>query len=428
MASNTLAPMMYDGSTNPATFLDHFRLQSLFQDWDEAKQLTSLPLFLRGTAREMYTFIPIKTSIETVLTELIAACTQPQEVLLNQFFQRKQHPGESISKFAKALQELLHLADPTLPVRNQTTLLKAQLCQSLPEQMRAMINFNSTMSWNDLLRNLDKTLPHVVAYDQQQLQQPTRWDSQTQQLIPLDMIKTEPLNVNWLDSNANGTLPYSNNNNNNQHNSNRTQRSYNMQRFNGNCNYCQRFGHQEKDCRTKKKRDQQGASSNNNSYNTASSYSPNSPNRTNSYSNRRFGNTRGNNSHSSGNRPNNDQTINDNNHSTTRNVTTNALNIDDTQNSNEASNNEFPFFTESSTVQLSSLTQYIIPTPLLKLTVHLVLFNQQSQVVSALIDGGSSHSFISPTILTSTQLKIAGDKNNKLSDRHNFVITSATGN
>jgi hypothetical protein len=44
---------------------------------DEAKQFTSLPLFLKGTAKEMYAAIATKTSIETVLKDLIAACTQP---------------------------------------------------------------------------------------------------------------------------------------------------------------------------------------------------------------------------------------------------------------------------------------------------------------------------------------------------------------
>jgi hypothetical protein len=156
MATNTITPMMYDGTSNPATFVEHFRLQALFQDWDEAKQLTSLPLFLKGTAKEIYVAITTKTSIETVLKNLITACTQPQEVLLNQFFQRRQHPGESISKFAKALQELLQLADPTMPLPNQTTLLKAQICQSLPEHMRVMMHFISAISWHILLLNLEK--------------------------------------------------------------------------------------------------------------------------------------------------------------------------------------------------------------------------------------------------------------------------------
>ena len=40
MASNTLAPIMYDGSTNPVSFVEHFRLQALFQGWDSAYIIT----------------------------------------------------------------------------------------------------------------------------------------------------------------------------------------------------------------------------------------------------------------------------------------------------------------------------------------------------------------------------------------------------
>ena len=48
-------------------------------------------------------------------------------------------------------------------------------------------------------------------------------------------------------------------------------------------------------------------------------------------------------------------------------------------------------------------------------------------MVSGLLDGGSSHSFISPLILNKLQLKIAADIKNPISERYNFVITSATG-
>jgi hypothetical protein len=55
------------------------------------------------------------------------------------------------------------------------------------------------------------------------------------------------------------------------------------------------------------------------------------------------------------------------------------------------------------------------------------LFNQPEQTVLALIDGGSSHSFISPAILTPKQLKLSADKSCSVAERQNFVIKSATG-
>ena len=55
------------------------------------------------------------------------------------------------------------------------------------------------------------------------------------------------------------------------------------------------------------------------------------------------------------------------------------------------------------------------------------MFNQEPQSVLALIDGGSSFSFISPTVLTQAQVKIAGTRDNKLFKRQDFQINGATG-
>jgi hypothetical protein len=85
---------------------------------------------------------------------------------------------------------------------------------------------------------------------------------------------------------------------------------------------------------------------------------------------------------------------------------------------------QYPYFTaDIDTVE----SGHRISTPLLKQRVQLILFNQDPQVVLALIDGGSSHSFISPTVLTDTQLKIAGSSNSALFRRENFQIYGATG-
>jgi hypothetical protein len=80
---------------------------------------------------------------------------------------------------------------------------------------------------------------------------------------------------------------------------------------------------------------------------------------------------------------------------------------------------QYPYFTaDIDTVE----SGHRISTPLLKQRVQLILFNQDPQVVLALIDGGSSHSFISPTVLTDTQLKIAGSSNSALSDERIFRL------
>ena len=105
------------------------------------------------------------------------------------------------------------------------------------------------MTWADLLRYLDKKMISKVpqTVDATDAQQTSRWDSQSQQQIPLSLIKSEPIEHNWLKSQSNRdcdrpSYPSS---------SNVNPSSNQVTRFNGNCNYCRSFGHKEVDCRTK---------------------------------------------------------------------------------------------------------------------------------------------------------------------------------
>jgi hypothetical protein len=85
---------------------------------------------------------------------------------------------------------------------------------------------------------------------------------------------------------------------------------------------------------------------------------------------------------------------------------------------------EFPYFTANlDTVDTNSCNGMI----LLKVRAQIVLFNQEPQSVLVLMDGGSSHSFISPTVLTQAQFRAAGSKNSNLFTRKNFQINGATG-
>ena len=433
MASNTLAPIMYDGSTNPASFVEHFRLQALFQGWDSAAQLTSLPLFLRGQAKENYDAIVTKTAINDVLNELIKICAQPREVLLDEFFDRKLHHGESVSTFAKALKQLLSEAEPTMPNDNKKTLILRQLSKALPQHMQTQINFHATMPWNELLVNLDKSMP-ITANTQ-----PQRWDSQTQQQIPANLIKTEPVdaNINWLNStsNASGRPPSQNDNRRSSYQTNTNSNNYS--RFSGNCNYCNRFGHKEADCRTKAREEQQDAQQGQQQQQNVSSngrYQSRVTNNNNSYNNTENRNGSRTNDSRYNRQPQRNQGSNSN---LNQNASSHTLELDENRgmqtnnnnNENTNTNNEFPFYAhlDTTTVEMNSIIGHTIPTPLMKVSVHLTLFNQEPQVVSALIDGGSSHSFISPSIMTKAQLLIAADHENSISEKHNFLITSATG-
>ena len=154
---------IYDGSTDPSEFANEFRIQAVYQEWEEANQLLHLPLFLKGKAKRMYDSITTKTAIDNVLKELIAKCAKPKEAILYKFYGRKFKPGESITDYACELKEFLDEASPGLTIDQQLPFLRAQLCMQVPEHMRALIQFNSSLSWDDLLSALDKSFPHVAA-------------------------------------------------------------------------------------------------------------------------------------------------------------------------------------------------------------------------------------------------------------------------
>ena len=44
-------PTMYDGTTSQVVFAEYFRLQAVYQDWDNDKACLVLHLFLRGNAK-----------------------------------------------------------------------------------------------------------------------------------------------------------------------------------------------------------------------------------------------------------------------------------------------------------------------------------------------------------------------------------------
>ena len=434
-----ITPLTYDGSTNPATFARKFKIQALYQDWDEDAQLKAIPILLEGAALEHYNEILVakanSTTVE-ILVELTKRCVQPREKLLDDFFDRTQQPGESITSFAKALKELITQAEPSMDPDTRKSLLIRQLSKALPPYMQTLIDFCSTMTWENLLAKLDKS-----NYQQQ------KWDEQKLAQIPTNLIKQEPCDLNWLDSSSNAR------GSNNNHRTTNSNRSNNSTRFNGTCNYCRRVGHKEAECRTKAREQQQengtfnnsndnndnNGKPNNNNYNNNNGNRPNTYNNNNNYRNNNNNSTNSN-SYRTNNNNNYRQLSQQNSvhqNSEQQNIgqqnsgqhsqqtNTHALEVNN-ESVTSNTNIEFPFYAHTATVEMNSVSKQITPTPL-PLFVHLILFKQEPRILKALLDSGSSHSFISPSIMSQSQLRIASDTNNSLSERHNFIITSATG-
>ena len=374
LSSDALSSLFYDGSTCPIKFVRNFELTAIMQDWDEAKQLAHLPKFLKGKAERVFKALDEggeRNTIANALKNLQLKCAQTKEVLLTQFFARKRLPNESISGFAIALQELLNKAIPNMQAPERDLLLRNQLCTGLTSELCALVQFNATMEWDTMISCLDKTFMHASVGGVTPQQPPYSSPVSTS-------VKNEPVDLNWTNATRN-----------NAGQSSRASNATGRARFNGTCFYCKIVGHKESDCRKKKNETKSSSSSSNG----ASNYMSNNRSYNNKF----------------------------------QKANANPVDVNDkhVQFEDESFAN-FPFFADNNVMQASFQAAKL--QALMKIKVQLILFGQSTQLVTALIDGGSSHSFISPTVLTPTQMKIASNKDDKTwCVRKNYVITGATG-
>jgi hypothetical protein len=177
MSTATSRLQIYDGSTDPEDFVNSFKIQAA--EWSPENQLEYLPLFLRGKAKRLYDAVLAgdKDTIAKALIKIVALCAKPKETLLYKFYQRQLQSGESVADYACALKELLDVASPGLTMEQQLPFLRAQICLQVPEHTRALIQFNSSLSWDQLLASLDKAFPCINQSSSSQLSGPIRTPS-----------------------------------------------------------------------------------------------------------------------------------------------------------------------------------------------------------------------------------------------------------
>ena len=229
--------MVFDGSKDPKEFIRLFKITALMNEWDAAKQLEVIELFLKDKALRYYDALTVKTNISHVFNELIAKCTPSNETFLTSFYNRKLIPQESITVFATDIQNLFFKALPTLSAAEQSTMLRKRLCDECPSQLRATIHFSAEKSWDDMLACLEKAMPYIdpiADYVGPSMKgaSGTRFDTSAyQHLAPLPLIKQEPADMNWTDS--------------------RRPSSPSSSKFNGACFHCNIYGHKRVDCRSR---------------------------------------------------------------------------------------------------------------------------------------------------------------------------------
>ena len=389
----------YDGSTDVEVFVREYEMMCLCMNWDANAMLANVDKFLHGKAKRVYDATTTKTTWAQVVAGLRAGIMPPGETLMMQFYSRVLGDDESITEYALALQTLLSRAMPllhNLSAEYELLMLRTHLCLSLPRDLQVMVNFTAkTTTFDELMTKLDQceharssnnsrastrssgalTMSNLIA----------KSSSRFDEVVP----KTEPVDAFYSHTTAN-----------------RTGNNRREQAFDGDCDYCGKFGHKMSKC-FKRIRDEKTEEEDNQS----SSASMNS-------SLRDDGRTNGKNSEM--------KSVGFN-----RRVTSNNVDVD-------VSYEQFPFvLSNSTTVHNNSLDVYESfcnptkvtavesggETGLLHVNVSLWLFKHGPVTIKALLDGGSSHSFISPTILSDIQVSYAKDN----CKRGNYRIAGATG-
>lgn len=211
----------YDGFSDPNVFINAFELNAFVFKWDDKDKATAIKHLLTEKAERVYEKVTDKTKIDDIYKELRDKCGLSNEKLLDRFFERKPREGETIQQFALALQDLLEKAMPGLGSKEKMVLLKRQLGVNLPEHIKALIHFNVTMDWDNLIKAVGEALPHVTMCEANEGK--------------FAAIKAEPVELNAASVRYRGDR-------------NRQDRDRKPKRFEGNCNFCKKYGHKAESC------------------------------------------------------------------------------------------------------------------------------------------------------------------------------------
>ena len=422
-AAASLSSLVYDGETDVSKFFQNFYLQCSLVEWDAAKQIENFPLFLSDKALRAFNEGGVPITMKLAEDKIRKACTQSADFLLFQFYSRKRLPNESIGQYGRVLQKLLTKAAPLMDATFCTSLLRAQLCVGASEHERGLIQFSSsltTASWDNVLEMLEKSAP-----------------GQTESMVSLDpanqhLIKTEPFEASAMYSNA----------------SNNNRRDSNASRTPIQCSYCHYQNHRLDQCRFKQRDVSNGINRES---------LPSQPERRQSNQRRQGNFNYGGNNFSRSNQAssfatNAGQAGNQSLYQQAQQMQQSQANyqqqfqhqpFQQRQQSQSSNNTQQPpnsastfaidsqkedFFSWSySSDAVEEATVNLSMSNLLKVLVSVSIFGSPPQQLLALVDNGSTHSFINPNVLSHEQISLANNPNSLWSKLSNFNIKGVTG-
>ena len=406
--------LSYDGTGDPKEFIKKFQLQAAMFGWNQDKQVAILPNIFSAKAERIYESLSTdeKKEPDVILKAISGGCMLTKEVLLQQFYNSKPVSGELLSTFALKLQEALNKALPGLGLVEKNAILRSQLIAYLPDYMKALIQYNQSQTWDDLLVALDSSHPYISSTES----------------AGCVSFKNEALEANTINASASNT-------------------------FNGVCHGCKKVGHKRYECPERRSFNSNESNSYNNRSNNyrsnnysnssrdtrQSSYNNgNRDNRSSKYEPNNYRDYRDNDKHKDRSRYNNkdDRSQKNQKSANTMQLKENCSSEDD----NNDSNTELNLIEAIATKLISrnmrvEFNTLVAKVPLLKRPVRFTIgLDKQICKVRGLFDGGASNSFIRLASLPAQiQHAIRNFKNGintssqfKL-EKENLIILSATG-
>ncbi|CAF1093786.1 unnamed protein product [Brachionus calyciflorus] len=150
-----------------------------------------------------------KTSIKSIFEKLKRGCVKSPEYYLNLFYSRQLKHEEKISTFCYEIEKLIDKGLPRLDEENRTRMLRSRLLSAVPETIKNYLELLSDKKWPEIVQIFDKTVDYKEIY---------QGKFQIKEEVDLNKIEQSRTRSN---------------------------------KFNGTCNFSQRFGHMESDCKAR---------------------------------------------------------------------------------------------------------------------------------------------------------------------------------
>jgi hypothetical protein len=437
--------LCYDGTTPPDEFIRMFNLQAIFNDWSDEDKLKYFPFFLKDSATTVFDDLSSKTSIAEAIKGIKDGCGPNSDTYMSMFQARSRKPGESFLTFGTALKELLVKGLPDLTGKGLEQMLKMQLTNKVPAEIGVHVKFNKKMEWRELLDSLDSAFPvNEARLDKNMFEESHGAVS---------------INYTNMGGRTNSNANYRNNNN----NMGNRPVMVNQSQFYGECYRCHQFGHRQADCPLKNQQNnnyqRMGGYNNrgsmNGSFNRPQAEVRNNPadsgdwraqNRSNQANMQN--NYQGNKGFRSGgamvnstvtdfanSSHNEDDFDAQSSFSGISSIGSNSTKVIES-NKRLTTASEFPFYSDGNmTIHHNGVETIVMSknassgetsNDLLVATVFANVFDDKPREMKSLLDGGSTHSFISPLAIADKHLKQIKNKD-KSFEYKEFKIVGATG-